>query len=63
MSNLVIVARSTSKRGGRCPSCDQLIARLDPIFKIDTGERGITTRAGNGAGVWVCSRCATPDTD
>jgi hypothetical protein len=53
----VIVARTRSRFGGRL-DCGHQADRGDVIFKVDTGDRGGTTTAGNGLGSWVCASCA-----
>ena len=62
MSAQVVIARTTSTHGGRCQRCFRPILAGEVIVKIDDGRRGVTTRAGNGAGVWICSNCAADDT-
>lgn len=59
MSGAVIVARSTSRHGGRCQQCGRRIAAGGTIVKLDNGDRGGTTSGGNGLGCWVCEACAT----
>jgi hypothetical protein len=54
----VIVARTRSRHGGTL-DCGHRAQPGEPIFKVDTGDRGGTTSAGNGLGAWVCQRCAT----
>jgi hypothetical protein len=53
----MIVARARSRRGGRL-DCGHEAAKGEVIYKIDTGDRGGTTGAGNGLGAWVCAACA-----
>lgn len=57
----VVVAQAVSK-GGKCASCGRHIRRGDPVYKIDTGERGGTTSGGNGYGAWL-GECCLPDVD
>jgi hypothetical protein len=52
-----IVATTTSRRGGRL-DCGHRAKPGDVIHKIDTGERGGTTKGGHGLGAWVCQACA-----
>ncbi len=52
----VVVATARSKHGGRL-SCGHTAGRGDPIFKVDTGDRGKQTSQGNGLGAWVCVLC------
>lgn len=56
-----IVATATS-RGGQL-GCGHRALPGERIFKVDTGERGGTTRGGNGLGSWVCADCAAGNAD
>lgn len=51
-----IVARATSKKGGKCAECRKSIPPGGRIVKISAD--GNTTRSGNGPGKWVCSACS-----
>jgi hypothetical protein len=53
-----VVAHARSRRGGHCESCHGRIAPGELVYKIDVGDRGHQTAAGNGLGVWVCASCA-----
>lgn len=53
----MIVATTRSRRGGHL-DCGHRAGPGEPIFKVDTGDRGGTTAAGNGLGGWVCATCA-----
>lgn len=52
----VIVAVSTSKRGGPCKKCRNYISRHGFIAKVAT--EGKTTSQGQGPGIWVCEPCS-----
>lgn len=52
-----VVARSRSRHGGRL-DCGHRARPGDLIVKVDTGDRGHQTSAGNGQGAWVCEPCA-----
>ena len=52
-----IVATTLSKAGGRL-DCGHQAEAGERIFKLDTGERGGTTRHGQGLGAWVCGPCS-----
>jgi hypothetical protein len=52
-----IVATTLSKRGGRL-DCGHQAEAGELIFKVDTGERGGSTRSGQGLGAWVCEACS-----
>jgi hypothetical protein len=54
---MTVIAATTSRRGGRL-DCGHRARPGQQIFKIDTGERGGQTSAGNGLGQWVCATCA-----
>lgn len=58
----MIVASTSSKRGGLL-DCGHQAQRGEVIYKLDTGDRGGTTAAGNGLGGWVCASCATTSDD
>jgi hypothetical protein len=53
-----IVAHARSRHGGHCESCRCRIAAGELVYKVDVGDRGHQTAAGNGQGVWVCAACA-----
>jgi hypothetical protein len=58
MSGHVIIARTTSRHGGRCQLCGRTIFSGEVVVKIDSGARGATTSGGNGLGRWICTDCA-----
>lgn len=51
-----VVARAFSK-GGHCAGCGRRIRAGEEIVKLDTGERGGSTRYGQGLGTWVGLGC------
>jgi hypothetical protein len=53
----MIVASTRSRYGGRL-DCGHQARRGDPIYKVDTGDRGRQTSQGNGRGAWICQTCA-----
>jgi hypothetical protein len=59
----VVVAATRSRHGGRL-GCGHMAKRGEPIYKVDTGDRGRQTSGGNGRGAWICARCVMGvDTD
>ena len=54
---MTIVATAASRRGGRL-DCGHQAKPGDPIYKLDSGDRGGSTSEGQGLGAWVCSACA-----
>jgi hypothetical protein len=53
----VIIATTLSRAGGQL-DCGHVAEAGELIFKLDTGERGGTTRHGHGLGAWVCESCS-----
>jgi hypothetical protein len=49
-----VVAKSFSKKGGRCQGCGVWIHSGDPIAKLATGR---FHGGPNGPGSWVCVGC------
>lgn len=52
-----VVASSRSRHGGRL-DCGHRARPGDLIVKVDVGDRGRQTSAGNGLGSWWCPDCA-----
>jgi hypothetical protein len=57
-----VVATARARGAGACGRCGAPISRDDPIFKLDVGARGGSTRFGQGLGTWV-GECCVHDLD